>query len=486
MLKSNLIEIISKLSEQDFKKFGKFVDSPYFNVNKKLSGFYKILAEYYPDFELLEFSKENLYRKIYGKDKVVMGTMYFLISEMEKLLEKFLSIEKIDPVTLDISALKAIGDMRLHNIFDIKYRSIRKKLKKTSDPENLNNFILSGINRFNKIERKESLTKKDVFPKEWFEPVDELVKLFLKNMLWNIVLFSNFKQFLNEKIDIPFYNEIMKYVEENEKSMSDPESKLIFYQIKMINDKNDEYYFKLKKLFSENNKKITIEQTQELMANLNNFCMNKVINGFAFKEEQFEIQNLFLKHCIERSVDNFPVDAFNQIFMLGVSLDKLDWAKGFVEKYSLRLEEKFLDNAVHYSYACIDYYEKNLEKALKQLSKIKNYSHVYYKPSVKLLQLKIYFELNLFSEADDAMKTFSQFLRNDKLTTSNIKKTYSDFLKTYKRLLAIQYSGNINKINDFKYEIEKANKFLLAKNWFRARIEELESGITKKNKRKVV
>lgn len=53
--------------------------------------------------------------------------------------------------------------------------------------------MLANINRANMIERKESLTKKDVFKKEWLEPVNELVKLFLKNMLWNISLFSNFK-----------------------------------------------------------------------------------------------------------------------------------------------------------------------------------------------------------------------------------------------------------------------------------------------------
>ncbi|MEO8209098.1 MAG: hypothetical protein ABI840_00945 [bacterium] len=486
MKKSNLIQIISNLDEQEFKKFGKFIDSPYFNTNKKLNEFYKILVNYYPEFDALELSKENIFRKLYKQDKVVMGTMYYLISEMEKLLEKFLSIEKINPITLDLTSLKIIGDMRLYNIFDVKYKDIKKKLNKIYDPENLNNFILSNINRHNKIERKISLTKKDVFQKEWMEPVDELVKLFLKNMLWSIALFSNFKKHLNEKLNIPFYNEILDYVEKNKNYENDLELNLIFYQIKMINNNEEKYYFKLKKLFIDNNKKIKTEVAQELMANLNNFCMQKVITGFGYREEQFEIQNLYLKYYIEKSNDNFPIDAFNQIFMLGMSLDKVDWAKAFIHKYGQRVEEKFQSNALNYSYALIDYREKKFGDALRKLSEIKNYSHIYYKPSVKLLQLKIYFELNLFSEAEDAANSFTQFLRNDKLTTSNIKKTYIDFLKIYKKLLSVQFSIDRNKINNFKHEIEKKRKFLLARKWFRDRIEEIEQASSKNKKRKAI
>lgn len=125
MQKSNLIKILLKLNSSEFKSFGKFVNSPYFNTNKKLSEFYEELKKYYPAFDDLNLTKENIFRKLYGQDKVVMGTMYFLISEMEALLEKFLSIERIDPVALDLSMLKTIGSMNLNKLFDVKYRNVK-------------------------------------------------------------------------------------------------------------------------------------------------------------------------------------------------------------------------------------------------------------------------------------------------------------------------------------------------------------------------
>jgi hypothetical protein len=484
MQKSNLIKILSKLNSSEFKSFGRFVNSPYFNTNRKLSEFYEELKKYYPAFDDLNLSKENIFRVLYRQDKVVMGTMYFLISEMEGLLEKFLSIERIDPVALELSALKTIGSMNLNKLFDVKYRDIRKKLNKVQDNYNINNFMLANINRANMIERKESLTKKDVFKKEWLEPVDELVKLFLKNMLWNISLFSNFKKHLNEKLEIPFYDEVLNYIDKNKLYEKDLGLKLLLFQTRMINDNDEEYYFELKKIFKGSHKLISLDDTQELMANLNNFCMKKVISGFPFQEEQFEIQNLFLKHYIEKTEDSFPIDAFNQIFMLGMSLGKVKWAKDYVRKYGKRLEENFRDNALLYSNAVINFREKQFGQALKQLSRIKNFSHIFYKPSVKLLQLKTYYELGLYAEAADVSNSFIQFLRNDRLTTSDIKKVYSDFIRVYKKLLSAQFSADRNKINSFKYEIERKRSFLISRKWFKEKVSDLENSILKDKKPK--
>ena len=126
-----------------------------------------------------------------------------------------------------------------------------------------------------------------------------------------------------------------------------------------------------------------------------------------------------------------------------------------------------------YSNAVIYFREKRFDQALNQLSSIKNFSHIFYKPSVKLLQLKTYYELGLYAEAADVSNSFIQFLRNDRLTTSDIKKVYSDFIGIYKKLLSAQFSADRNKINSLKHEIETKRKFLIARNWFKEKINEL-------------
>src|SRR6188768_2140262 len=138
MLKTDLIKFLSTLNVNEFKKFGKFLESTYFNSNAKLIEFYDILKVHYPDFQSLELSKENVFRKLYKEDKVVLGTMYYLISEMESLLEKFVSIEKIKPFTLDLTLLEELNELGINSLYDKKYNEIKRKLNLYQDTSNIN------------------------------------------------------------------------------------------------------------------------------------------------------------------------------------------------------------------------------------------------------------------------------------------------------------------------------------------------------------
>ena len=96
---------MSSLSEAEFKKLGKFISSPYFNTNLKLTEMFELLKPYYPEFDSLEISKENFFRRLYGKDKYVEGTMFYLLSELENLICKFISIEKMQPEMQEVTLL---------------------------------------------------------------------------------------------------------------------------------------------------------------------------------------------------------------------------------------------------------------------------------------------------------------------------------------------------------------------------------------------
>ncbi|HMS34045.1 MAG TPA: hypothetical protein PKC91_08160 [Ignavibacteria bacterium] len=474
MLKSKLTQILSGLDQSTFRDFGKFINSPYFNSNKKVCELYEILKRYYPGFDASELSMENLFRELYRKNGIVKGTMYFLFSETENLLERFLGFEKIDDIMIDAASLKAIGEMRLYNIFDIKYRDIKKRLPKAKDPDNIYRFLLSGINRHNTIERKEFLTKKDKFRNVWMEPVDELIKLFLKNMLWNAVLLSNFRQTLNDELHIPFYKELMDYAEKNEKDMNDTEMKILFYEAKVIIENDVNYFFRLKDLLNKNHRSILPEAIQEICTVLSNFCSYRILTGEDLYREQLEIQNLYLRHYIDRTKDIFPVDSFHQCFMLLIALDEIDNAKKFLEKYLKRLEDKFKSNAAAFGKASIYYGEKKYVAALKEIITIKNFTHIFYKHAVKVLQLKSFYELGLFSEGEDAANAFMNFLRHDKLTTTNVKNNYLEFIKFYKRLLTIQFSGSKNMISRYKFDLEKNKSFTTAKIWLIGKANGLE------------
>lgn len=475
MLKGKLIQILSAIDNTQFRDFGKFVNSPYFNSNKKVCEFYEILKIYYPDFNAPDLTLEIVFKRLYKTDEFVKGTMYFLISETQDLLERFLGIEKIDNLMIEAASIKSIGEMRLYQIFDVKYKDVMKKISKGNDPENLYRFLLSGINRHNIIERKEFLTKKDKYNNIWLEPVDELINLFLKNMLWNVVLLSNFRQTLNDELTIPFYKEVMEYAEKNERKFNDIEMKILFFQVKVIIEDDENYFIKLKDLIKNNSKKISPDSIQEICTVLSNFCAYRILRGEVLHREQLEIQNLYLRLYIDKTNDIFPIDSFHQCFMLLLALDEIELAKKFISRYLKKLEDKFRSNAAAFGKASINYEEKKFDLALKEASTIKNFTHIFYKHAVKVLQLKSYYELGLYSEGEDAANSFMNFLRHDKLTNTNVKNNYFEFIKFYKRLLTIQFSRNKNMINRYIFDLKKNKSFTTAKVWLMEKSKELES-----------
>ena len=100
--------------------------SPYFNANRKLTELYRYLSKFHPEFDSLEISHENIYRKLYKEDKVVYGTVYYLLSEFESLLEKFIALERLSPADLEMEYLSELTQFGMHNALMHALRNLRR------------------------------------------------------------------------------------------------------------------------------------------------------------------------------------------------------------------------------------------------------------------------------------------------------------------------------------------------------------------------
>ncbi len=481
MLNGNLLKLLSTLSESEYRKFGKFVNSPYFNTNAKLILLYDHLSDFHPDFDSLELSKQNIFRKIYKDDKYVEGTMFYLISEMEKLVCSFISQEKINTLSFDLVLLEDLSKNRNDSLFEKKYKAFLKKLDNYNDSDNFFKYCSSAIYSSHLDIQKNQLTKKDVFREEWLNPLSELIKYFLKRILVQILLLTNYNRTLNEKLEIPFVKKIMDLIESESKYLEQPDIKIIYHLIRIHIYNDEKSYFTVKDFLVKNGKKLRRTQINEIINSLLIFCFNNMMKGKSNYEEQFEIAKLRIKfnHLIQNNV--IRVDAFYNLFMLAVSLEEFDWAQAFLTKYTVNLEEKFRNNAVHYGNARIFFYKKEYDEALKELSKIKNFSFIHYKPAVKILQMMIYLELKLLPECTDAANSFIQFLRNDKLVHPDYKKVYDRFIKIYLKLVNVESTKRVSKLDDLSLTVKNLKEMLISRKWITSKIKELE--IRMKNSR---
>lgn len=232
----------------------------------------------------------------------------------------------------------------------------------------------------------------------------------------------------------------------------------------MLQNGNEKSYLQLKKIFTGSPDKFNPDNYLELGAILNNYLMYKVSEGLNKSNELFEISSMILNNVYKKSRNHMEIDAYIQIFLNATLLGKYQWQLNYIEEFSKRLDDKYLNNAVHGLRAYVYFNLKRFDEALKEISMVKNFSHVYFKYLLKQLYIKILYELNLYTEAEDAAKAFLQFLRNDKLIPKETKKWNEDFLKFFFKLLSAHQSKSKEKAGILANEIRK-QKYLYSRIW---------------------
>ena len=86
-----LIRLLKSVSPWELKSFQKYVASPFFNVNEKVSKLLQIMIEKYPGFENDEIAFDKLFKKLFKNEKFNHQKLRYVITDLTLLLEDFLA-----------------------------------------------------------------------------------------------------------------------------------------------------------------------------------------------------------------------------------------------------------------------------------------------------------------------------------------------------------------------------------------------------------
>ena len=119
MISSKAIELLKSFSEAEFKEFGLFAASPYFNRENVQVKFYEILKKHYPDFSSRTFTKEQIYKKLYPGKTFSDGVMRNILSKTLELAENFISIQHFqkDEFTYSYTLMRELSKRKAEKLF---------------------------------------------------------------------------------------------------------------------------------------------------------------------------------------------------------------------------------------------------------------------------------------------------------------------------------------------------------------------------------
>src|SRR5258707_763338 len=126
MINTKLIKLLRTFSKAEITKFGDFVHSPYYNKNKNVLNLCEAVLAYYPGFEAGDFTEENIYKKIFTREKYDYFKIKNIISDLYQLAVSFLKTRAVEKNEFEneIDLLNELHERKLDIIYDQKEKKV--------------------------------------------------------------------------------------------------------------------------------------------------------------------------------------------------------------------------------------------------------------------------------------------------------------------------------------------------------------------------
>jgi len=445
MYQSKLILILKSLDKKEFKTYRQFVSRQLGGNNSSAEKLLKILSAEHPEFEGKVIERSNLFKKLFPKEKVNPQKLRYVMTDLMKLMEKYLVQKEInyDEYTRSLLLTKAFRRLKLgkyqasgvsdcHNLLEQSARrDSRYYLKKyTIDEDQFRNS-----NYLPDFDKKEVLQK----------IMDSLDAFYLTEKLKCICEVINTKNILQVDYNTELFEEIITYL--GNRSLDDiPALKIYYTALQILVDIDNEDDFKSLLILLNSHKEIFNPfELYDLYTYARNYCIRKINNRHdEYVNELFELYLNMLENDLIINGRYLSQWDYKNLIVLGSKLKRFDWVEEFMEDYKHRLHPDEAENAYNFNKAAYHFLKKDYNKTIELLQKVQ-YTTSRYQLDTKVILLKSFYELNDIVPLFSMLESFKVLIRRNKKLSQPYKKSYNAFVKILKKLVRVKLGSKISK-----------------------------------------
>lgn len=481
--KSSLILLILTLTPKEWEGFKDFVDSPFFNKDKKTKTLYQLLDKKFPfkrgiyKMDLLPaLGQKKEYPSDYQLEKKEDGALRKLMMRFANLLKEYI----IYNATKDQETYrqrKLVDYLMSRRQYDLIPGILKKQSRLVEEDAqlnqqyHLNKFLLAEAEFYMLIimnDQKDTAITQQL--------INSLLDYSLSMLMTYYSAAFNRETILNLSHAYPLLEPVMDYIHNNQKTIS-PLARVYFHIFNLIEKKNPASLVQIKQIM-EDFPEFDITTQRQLYSHLLNFCSKKIRLGtFSYRQEKHKIYQEALSKKIFTSGLYFSAQHFLLIAKNALKLGCFEWAETFVNNYKYDLNPKF-ESQVFLAKAYTYFYTKNYEEALACLIKI-NYSKDFFSIlQYRVLWIQIHYENETIDDslATNALEALRQYLSNEQKMSTRIKSSHLNFMKLTKRLLRlrtqVKYHKKESLIIKLKTDIQETI-FLDERDWLLNKIDSL-------------
>jgi len=480
---SLLTELLKTFTEKELVAFIKFVESEYFNKDKKLVILLKKLRRYALNAE--KFTSqiqlkvyEDTYCELPLKQTELTKKQYvFLNNKQHKLLrlaEKFLMIENLE--TNEISKMDLLYylliDRKQINLYSRNLKSLTNKL---------NNESIHGIGYYTSQYKVQEITLSYLIKNGQITATDNYNELqyylninyILEKLKYHLAQLTLTKAYKNKHYEYSSLTEISGLLKKPVYA-ENPLIQIYLGNISLVEKQSDEPFNKLFETLTHNQKILPAEFLLVFYSNLTNFCSAQIRKGNAsYYKKLFDIYKIMHQYHLLIFDDFISSNLVKNIITVSCALKEFEWANNFLLHYKKVIPKKISDSIYFYNKGVIDFNKNNFDAAQDWFLQVDKISDTY-EMGLRVFMLQCIFEIEQdYNEATkQSFESAKQFFkRNTKLAAIN-KKSYLNFISSLISLYKFKHKASKLELPKIMHQINSM-AVVHKKKWLMDKIAEL-------------
>ncbi len=475
IVESKLVILLKTFTRQEFERFEKFVNSPFFNSSGQMVTLFNFLKKDHPEYKTI--TKESIFSEFYPKEGYKDKKVRDLLSRMLELAQSFLSqleFEK-NKNTSSIFVMNQLIERNLERHFKSRYKESEKKLKdeKVIDENYLySEYMLMKLNR-----EHVDIFKNVIYEEELSNIVNSEYQLFLNYVIHNVLsytlLFSIRNYSINNVVNLEFSDMVIEFLDKYPRqkypiitilrAIVDLQSR----ESEKASELDTATYEGLIKNLNEHNETINLDMKRTIYIYLVNYTRLKslIYNKF-FKDEHYRLLKYSIENDLYPKLGNYFSEASYVIVASESLINKdFEWAEKFIEEFKHKLKSDVRENAYTLCMANLHYRKGNYDNALKSLVKV-SVDDIYYQLKVKNLQIKIHYELGDYEMCKNVIDSFRHFLGSVKQFPEFVRIRFVNYVNFTSRMVNVWLGGDPKNMVEINREIhEISQEKVESKSW---------------------
>ena len=477
MKRNSATRLLCLLTEEELRRFSKFLRSPYFNNTPILIKLFEQLRRWHPDYEEKRIHPPKIWKKL-EPDKDFSAQKYWWLNfKLRTLVEKFMIVEEVmsNEGESKKHLIKSYGRRNVHGLFEKETKSFLAKISKMPF-QNLHTYSSSLWLKYDYFFNPQT----DKYGGALYsveDVMDELDRFYLLAKLQFASEIKNRERIFSKKVPIDLLEESIltsrKYVPENP-------AFLMYRNVLDLYDptKSDKAFRAGLDLLSKQFALVSKDDQNEIILNLQNYAIRQVNKGNKdYTPELFQLYKLGLKLGLLIDNGKLSQPTYQNIVQVGCQLKEFKWTEEFINSFDIYLEEKYrMDNKL-LSLGILYFEKKEFDKSLDFISQ-RDFGSILHQVTTRLIISKIWFEKflkdpNLFDLLVSKLESDEKFFRRMMTVSQQRKEAHLNFV------LALKLFSNFVCQNKSKKEIrKKMSKYLgervimSSKKWLLEKIEQ--------------